>query len=82
MSAASLSADREEQNYFTFNGPNAPVGAGSLVPATEAQGDYMVKVSFLQRSFPVLLLMLRLQGNPQTTKARSQINGGTARSGR
>lgn len=33
------------QNYFTFNGPNAPVGAGSLVPATEAQGDYMVKVS-------------------------------------
>lgn len=30
-------------NYFAFNGPNAPVGAGSLVPATEAQGDYMLK---------------------------------------
>lgn len=26
-----------------FNGPNAPVGAGSLVPATEAQGDYIIK---------------------------------------
>lgn len=32
-------------NYFAFNGPNAPVGAGSLVPATEAQGDYILKVS-------------------------------------
>lgn len=38
------------QNYFCFNGPNAPVGAGSLVPATEAQGDYFVKaICKLQR---------------------------------
>ncbi|KAL7003924.1 hypothetical protein EMMF5_006527 [Cystobasidiomycetes sp. EMM_F5] len=37
-------------NYFTFNGPNAPVGAGSLVPATEAQGDYFVKaINKIQR---------------------------------
>lgn len=37
-------------NYFCFNGPNAPVGAGSLVPATEAQGDYILKaVNKLQR---------------------------------
>lgn len=37
-------------NYFAFNGPNAPVGAGSLVPATEAQGDYILKaVNKLQK---------------------------------
>lgn len=29
-------------NYFCFNGPNAPVGVGSLIPATEAQGEYIV----------------------------------------
>lgn len=44
--ALQLKTYHVQQNYFTFNGPNAPVGAGSLVPATEAQGDYMVKVGF------------------------------------
>ncbi|KAL8283247.1 hypothetical protein RQP46_006025 [Phenoliferia psychrophenolica] len=37
-------------NFFQFNGPNAPVGMGSLVPATEAQGDYIVKaINKIQR---------------------------------
>lgn len=27
-----------------FNGPNAPVANGSLLPAMEAEGDYIVKM--------------------------------------
>lgn len=30
-------------NYFIMDGPNAGVGAGSLIPVLEAIGDYMVK---------------------------------------
>ncbi|KAM0747815.1 putative flavin-binding monooxygenase [Meredithblackwellia eburnea MCA 4105] len=42
-------------NYFVFNGPNAPVGAGSLIPGTEAQGEYMIKASssISNNSFPL-----------------------------
>ncbi|ORY90734.1 hypothetical protein BCR35DRAFT_323518 [Leucosporidium creatinivorum] len=31
-------------NYFLFNGPNAPVANGSLIPAMEAEGDYIIKM--------------------------------------
>ncbi|KAK9893389.1 hypothetical protein P389DRAFT_175398 [Cystobasidium minutum MCA 4210] len=31
-------------NYFIFNGPNAPIANGSLIPAMEKEGDYMIKM--------------------------------------
>ncbi|KAF2179966.1 FAD/NAD(P)-binding domain-containing protein [Zopfia rhizophila CBS 207.26] len=30
-------------NYFVFNGPNACVGNGSLIPVIETAGEYMIK---------------------------------------
>ena len=30
-------------NYWLVNGPNAPIGQGSLVPASEQQADYILK---------------------------------------
>ncbi|KAG4410689.1 hypothetical protein IFR04_016172 [Cadophora malorum] len=37
-------------NYFVFNGPNACVGNGSLIPVIETAGEYIIKaISRMQR---------------------------------
>jgi hypothetical protein len=30
-------------NMFVFNGPGSPVGNGSVVPAIETEGEYMIQ---------------------------------------
>jgi hypothetical protein len=30
--------------YTVFNGPNAPIANGSLIPAMEKEGDYMIQM--------------------------------------